>query len=378
MIKNSLLCPFCFNHILPDQFLYDSEGEGHKDDLKFLNELSSIIDSRLIHLKLNKYCPHCIEKLPDCLSMFPSKTIPIIGSSGAGMSCFTTVMLESLKKYGSKVGIGIVPQTPYSDVFQIDNKKMLYENHYVLPCTASGCESPLIYRSGNYDNDLIYNFYDYSGISNLNFELNIRDTRAIPNSDAIILLIDPLSILELRNKAFSVNNEMATNSDVAGAEYYYQYDLLIDFITGFIKHINKINSEDNIDIPIAVVINKLDLFYDDILSTCINGDKLLLPSSYTEFGYFDYLELYEIDRILTEWLIKNGENKIVSALKTNFNFEQTSKKEKNCLIFGVSTLGSAPNGDGTVPIIKPHRVLDPILWLMAEHNLIRSKNKHCI
>ena len=61
------------------------------------------------------------------------------------------------------------------------------------------------------------------------------------------------------------------------------------------------------------------------------------------------------DSEIRNWLEQIGESAFIDALDSHF---------KEYYFFGVSSYGAPPKNAHTLPDeIKPHRVLDPILWL---------------
>ena len=55
---------------------------------------------------------------------------------------------------------------------------------------------------------------------------------------------------------------------------------------------------------------------------------------------------------------------------------QQMKNFEKFAFFGVSSLGGVPNGTKLAnDTIKPRRVLDPLLWLLAENKYIKTVKK---
>ena len=69
----------------------------------------------------------------------------------------------------------------------------------------------------------------------------------------------------------------------------------------------------------------------------------------------------EMQDLLENWL----DDELVQQMK---NFEKYA-------FFGLTALGGVPHGSKLDGKIRPRRVLDPLLWLLAENNYIRTVKK---
>jgi hypothetical protein len=130
-----------------------------------------------------------------------------------------------------------------------------------------------------------------------------------------------------------------------------------------------VKTNKKIDMNVAIVISKIDLFLKD----CFSGKTLMRESPHAEKGYFDQRDCDDVDRELTEWLVENGEAEFINVLEQNFHFRKSGLMRKKCYLFGVSAFGSAPQPDHTLPQVRPHRVLDPLLWLLSQQDFIAAR-----
>ena len=78
-----------------------------------------------------------------------------------------------------------------------------------------------------------------------------------------------------------------------------------------------------------------------------------------------------VDREIRSWLIKNGRSSLlndgeefVKAVERNFS---------NVRFFGVSSFGVQPNEFKLLQNLHPHRVLDPLMWLLAQDGIISTR-----
>jgi len=116
------------------------------------------------------------------------------------------------------------------------------------------------------------------------------------------------------------------------------------------------NPGKKIDIPIAIVLSKIDMLKDNFGMLC--DEK--------EDGGDGDINRSDADNVRNEIMgLCGGEDgDLVKEVKDEF---------KNYEFFGVSSLGSEPIPDGTVPGFRPIRVEDPFLWLLHKNNF---KPKH--
>ena len=68
-----------------------------------------------------------------------------------------------------------------------------------------------------------------------------------------------------------------------------------------------------------------------------------------------------VDLEIRDWLARQGETAFLDAIDANF---------KNVRVFGVSSFGNPPDQQKRLGKVRPHRVLDPIMWLLASEGVI--------
>ena len=129
-----------------------------------------------------------------------------------------------------------------------------------------------------------------------------------------------------------------------------------------IRDVNN-NHRKQIDIPLALAFTKMDaLERFDVLPP---DSSLRCESMHMERGAFVISDFentnIEMSALLENWL----DAELLQMVK---NFKQYS-------LFGLSALGTIPAKDGSIGEVRPKRVLDPLLWLLAENSFI-SKVKN--
>lgn len=164
-----------------------------------------------------------------------------------------------------------------------------------------------------------------------------------------------------------INSEDIKNS-LRGASRGEKSEDIIMNLADYIKEIRGIKSYKKLDIPVAVVLTKFDLVANHPAFGKLIRDKerkmaiVHQDSDNKKFVKVNIDEIKKIDGEIRGWLEQIGEKQFINNLNANF---------KNYCFFGVSSYGDPPSDEGSTPKdIKPHRVLDPILWLFKIFNII--------
>ena len=118
-------------------------------------------------------------------------------------------------------------------------------------------------------------------------------------------------------------------------------------------------------VPLALAFTKIDALEEfDVLKedSCLRSESEHLQRGVFVQTDFDSVNI-EMQDLLENWL----DAELVQQMK---NFEKFA-------FFGVSSLGGVPNGTNLAQSgIKPRRVLDPLLWLLAQNKYIKTVKKN--
>ena len=124
------------------------------------------------------------------------------------------------------------------------------------------------------------------------------------------------------------------------------------------------NIKGTIKVPLALAFTKIDALEEfDVLKedSCLRYESEHLQRGVFVQTDFDSVNI-EMQDLLENWL----DAELVQQMK---NFEKFA-------FFGVSSLGGVPNGTNLAQQgIKPRRVLDPLLWLLAQNKYIKTVKK---
>src|SRR5699024_3522050 len=195
-------------------------------------------------------------------------------------------------------------------------------------------------------------FFDTAG-EDLDAENTMKAVnKYIYNSAGIILLIDTLQLDYVRDKLPEDTELPEVNSDS---------NEILTRMTNLIRNAKQIKQDVQIDIPLAITFSKMDVV-QQILDP---SSSLKFPSRHEDTNAFDLVDYenvqLEIEVFIKEWLHTG----VLRSLKSNY---------KSYGYFGISSLGHNPGEDKQLADVKPYRVTDPFLWLLAEHKVIKTNS----
>lgn len=316
------------------------------------------IDSR------KRICPHCHNELPTYFHKAQSHIISIIGARASGKTHYITVLINELMKNGYKLKISTLPQDVGEDRNEVTTKRYqrLYKNPLInnkeeLTKTAESTQAyyPLIYqissdkKGWNKMKSLYLAFYDTAGESFNDSQAVKKFANYVNNSSGIIFLLDTFQVPPVKKALEAKGLRVPSNG---GVEFR---DVLTQLLGSFLKE-GVVKNNAISKIPMALTFSKIDevikkgLLNDDLQDFIIRKN-----SEYLEKEIFSKEELEEVSNdmrsLLTIWEQKD------------FIVEVERIFSKHAY-FGVSALGSTPVGGKLNEELKPHRVLDPLLWIL--------------
>jgi len=310
------------------------------------------------------YCNIYTDKeIPvDFLSM-KSLPIALLGAKASGKSNYIGVLVNEIKKtmagpFNSSLSLACSKES-----------KVAYDQHYYLPlykegktvlATASGVEiPPLIFplRFMDQKNKIVnmaaLTFYDTAGENLDDPSIMYKFNRYIANAQGIILLLDPLQIPNIRAKLLAGGFTALPQQNTEAAS-------VLNIILEVIRKTRKIKGL--LPIPLALVFTKIDVLEQyNILpaESCLREESLHIKQGKFVMSDFENTNIH-VRALVENWLDDD--------IRTVIN------QFKHHSFFGVSALGKNPNGTQLAwGGIHPRRVLDPLLWLLAEKNYIQKQ-----
>lgn len=380
--SQDILCPFCFNrwstsvaafrctnrdgarcaHV-PDEELGRLRGTSAPREPRVVTRRARF--GRAFSVKRGKpvrcacgaptrpVCPECHCNLPQRFAEAPSRSMALIGTRASGKSHFIAVVLHELEHRVGPRYDGTLTALDDATRNRIDRDlyPRLYESGVVLAQTQSAREAastrePLVARltlAGRPSNLV---FFDAAGEDLESLDVLEREGRYVTQSDGLILLIDPLQI-------DAVRDDLAGDVELpdATADVY----ATLGRLAGLLREARGIPAGKPIDVPLAIAISKVDALRD------------LLPPSHPLFTLPRHDEAFDrtVARNISEALRADAVGWIGERLDRLLREEFAEYS-----FFGVSALGSSPIEGRLRSGVAPHRVEDPVLWLLDEWGAI--------
>lgn len=373
---HDILCPFCFNRWstktaafrcisrddsrcarVPDEPLGRLRGTNAPDEPRVvvrsgkLGQAFSVKAGKPVRCDCGSptrpVCPECHSNLPQRFADAPSRSMALIGTKASGKSHFIAVVLHELEhRIGPRFqGSLAALDDPTRDRIDRDLYPRLYKSGVVLEATQSvrgnaATREPLVARLtlGQKSSNLV--FFDAAGEDLQSLDILEREGRYITQSDGLILLVDPLQIQAVRDDL-----EGSVELPDVTADVY----AMLGRLAGLIRDARGIPANKPIDVPLAITISKID---------ALRG---LLPDTHPVFslpkhdGLFDQTIARNISESLRADAVGWVGERLDGFLKEEFS---------EYAFFGVSALGESPIGGKLRNGVSPHRVEDPVLWML--------------
>lgn len=371
-------CPFCMREYDKKDIQYVcNNGGGHQKN----NELQpdgrywfsagrfsrGTVKCKCGEMVTTRGCPKCNQILPKMALETPNLPFSIVGVSNSGKTNYITVMLHELGR-SSGLNLALGHETTDTLDHQRKNERTIYEEHETVEATRT-MEMPQIWyiknlqeQHGNAVPTYTFTIYDGAGERyENNLEAGSVEFNYIKASKAILLTIDPLLLPNISRGGIVDANVMNNSLGQNRTDYVRRRaEDVLNGVAEYIKSARGIAVTKKLDVPVAVVLTK----FDTILSHPVFGPQALIknPSLTVKNGRVDLAEIQEVDREIRYWLEQIGESGFINVLESHF---------KEYCFFGVSSFGASPTSQGVLPDeIRPHRVLDPILWLFKRFKFI--------
>lgn len=308
------------------------------------------------------YCNVANKRIPSDFLENESLSIALVGAKATGKSNYIGVLIDEIKRKMTASFNCTLSLTCSEESRQFYNQHYydpLFKYGSVVDATSQADVPPLIFplRFMNDKNRITkvaaLSFYDTAGENLQDTDKMLIENRYIPNADGIILLLDPLQVPTVRDQLRGKMPLPEQNSDVN------------EVLSRIVQNIREVkNIKGNIKIPIALAFTKIDALEQfDVLR---EDSVLRSESEHLSRGLFVQSD-FESVNIEIQDIIANLLDAETTQLMKNF--------EKHAF-FGVTALGGVPNGTKLAGNrIKPRRVLDPLLWLLAQHNYIKTVKK---
>ncbi len=386
------VCPFCFHKIDPSRLWYQCLGRGNTECKKSVDEARQKLTKSTRETyptfappeRVNgpAKCPECggktnLRACPDCHTALPSDfadskspMIGLVGSKGSGKTVLMTVLVKQLKDVVGKrydAAIRLATDNPdghqgLSD-YQANRESPLYRDRRLpLPTAQLAARehaAPLLLRwqqetvrlGRSSVRSTLLSFVDTAG-EDLNDVSTTFTLQYLSVCDGLIVVLDPFALpgararLNLPDAAIKVTDDAPLD--------------VVSNITEMLKVEHNIRKRRKISVPVAVVFTKIDAFFPAL----DRGNPLMAATpGVPAYVNADGMAVHEhMLALLHEW---NAQD-IDTHMRLNY---------ADFRYFGVSALGAEPDYDNSTVAaggVRPHRVEDPVLWLLAKSGTVRS------
>jgi len=306
-----------------------------------------------------RICPDCGFELEADEMRRGFLSISIIGSEGSGKSNFLAVLIDQLRSEMCKVyGCTLYPTGG-------DRTMNHYERHYRRPlfehgvCVTSTQQediNPLTYtllfssKEKAAGQTVGLAFYDSCGKMLETGPEMAAHNKSLYSSGGIVFLIDPSQLPAIRESR-KASNMPVLNSDAQA--------LLLRAVHLIRNGLSIEGANTKINIPIAVCLTKLDTLYPHLDSASFIGDA----SRHLRRPMLNASDISSCNLEMMALLESWGGGELVRHVSSHFS---------DYCFFGISALGSAPGTQNEINRVSPHRALDPLLWLLSRHKILKT------
>jgi len=375
-IINKFICPYCYaEHNFTDCGLKCSYNIiGKTDNCKFgipkdkdgwipFDYKKKCIDCKEAAKHL--FCDVIKKEIPIEFLTMKSLPIALLGAKASGKSNYIGVLIDEIRKKMSghfNCSLSMTCSKESKEAYDELYYRPLFNEGRTARATDAGVEvPPLIFplRFMDAKNRIIkmaaLTFYDTAGENLDDKNVMLTFNRYITNAHGIVLLLDPLQIPNIRKEL------LANGFNALPAQNTGIYDVLDTIITVIRRVTN--NFRGQIQIPLALVFTKIDvleqynIFPKDF---CLREESEHINRGAFIRQDFEHTNI-QIQDLIDNWLDAD----LIGHIK---QFRQYS-------YFGVSSLGGNPTNNGTKIDsrgIRPRRVLDPLLWFLADNGYIKT------
>ncbi len=316
-------------------------------------------------LKLS--CKLCGKKLPFQIFQFDRCVkICIVGQTYCGKTTYITVMPDVFQQ---KLSNQFYMEAMYDYDALIEelireNTSRMQDDKSIVKASNMNLEIPYLwcvtdrmkykmYKNGKKlkKRNLVYSLMMFDGAGR-HYQANMTDVakKYIGGSDYIFFLVDldtfPGVQKEL-GRAVQGENESST---------------IVKNMANYLREAFGIPAGGKIDKPVAVILTKFDIIKG---TSTMSEQRQVAQENNLKFcrGYMRS-DMDIVDEEIRSWLESIGEkNRFLADLDVHFS---------RIRLFSVSSLGHEAKDDGSVGILVPHRVLDPIMWVLSEEDIVHK------
>ncbi len=291
----------------------------------------------------------------------------MIGAISSGKTVMLTVMSKEIQTTVAKRFSAVIEPTGNSPLLKTLEKKYkeFDSGSAGLPGQTArddtATRDPAVFSlQGNVKNFLgiertvasLFSFLDTAG-ENLGNADRARDVHYLAVTSGVILLLNPF--------AFDANRAKGIQRGINPKDLETAPRTVLRNITEVLREHERLKPKKKIKKPVAVVLGMIDAFFDEI------GPDSPIRRPSPDKPYFDEPDTEEVHEHVAGLIVKWGGEDILRHLDLNYATYR---------LFAASALGSEPDYHTKTTSsrgIQPHRVAEPLLWMLARYGLITVK-----
>ena len=376
--RKETYCPYCLRKIKLDDlrfFCVDEEDNRHEVKLSMMDKFFKRLPKCQSRFCKNRglivrevECRYCGEKLPAQI-LFHDKYLSFcaVGVAGAGKSSYVTTVIHELR-YSDLPWILQAMDTETTELALI-NEKLVYESRNCLTGTTAGIAPrpqfwSILDNSKQSSKMPTYSLTLYDGAGEdcekIGYTaVDAKISRYMSGARMLLIMFDPLILSGVQNE---VPPEILYSSIAQERKESAPTNMvsMANSLVNYIKQSCNISPGERIEARAAVVLTKLDALRDT-LNGFAPDSMINRESPHIKSKGFVNADSEMVDLEIRDWLIRQGEIAFLNTIDANF---------KNVRVFGVSSFGNPPDKNKRLAKIRPHRVLDPIMWMLANEGII--------
>ena len=376
--SDNAICPYCLRKLTISDVRFicvDEDDSRHEVRPSFMDKFKKRLPTCQRGYCKNRgltvrevECRFCGEKLPTQI-LFHDKYLSFcaVGVAGAGKSSYLTTVIHELR--GSELPYVFQAMDTETTETALQNEKSVYESRNCLAGTIAGV-TPKPQFWTILDNSTpslkipTYSLTVYDGAGEdcekIGYTpLDAKISRYMSGAKMLLIMFDPLILSSVQNEVPS----KIFHSSIAQERKFSAPTNMVSMANSLVNYIKQscnINPGKRIEARAAIVLTKLDA-----LRNTTNGfapdSRLIRESPHVKSKGFVESDSLMVDLEIRDWLIRQGETAFLNTIDANF---------KTVRVFGVSSFGNPPDENKRLAKIRPHRVLDPIMWMLANEGII--------
>lgn len=313
-----------------------------------------------------RVCSNCHSALPTDFTA-ESPLFGMIGVRGSGKTVMLTVLSKELQTTVARrldAVIDPVGDSPLLKALEVKSKEFA-NGQASLPAQTNtaiaATRDPAVFSLELTAKNAIgftkpvatvFSFLDTAG-ENLGTAEAARDVHYLAATSGVVLLLNPF--------AFDANKATGIQRGIDQNNLDVEPRVVLRNITQALQEHEHLKAKKKIKKPIAVVLGMIDAFFEDV-----SPDSPIRRPSPRE-PWFDNAEAEEVHEYVAGLVAKWGGDDILRHLDQNYETYR---------FFVASALGSEPDYRSRTTSsrgMQPHRVAEPLLWLMARRGLVTLK-----